>query len=72
MKAFDEKFARIKEKFGPKPEGLVRVALQYVLSYNVVGCVIPGFRNKAQVEMNLWGADLALTKEEVKFVRNIF
>jgi len=72
MKAFDEKFAKIKEKFGSKPEGLVRVALQYILSYNVVGCVIPGFRNKAQVEMNLFGADLKLTEEEVRFVAETF
>lgn len=72
MKAFDEKFDKIKEKFGSKPEALVRVALQYVLGYNVTGCVIPGFRNKAQVEMNLFGADMKLTEEEVRFVADTF
>jgi myo-inositol catabolism protein IolS len=72
MKIFDEKFEKIKEKFGSKSEGLVRVALQYVLSYNAVGCVIPGFRNKAQVEMNIFGADLKLTDEEVGFVTETF
>ncbi|MBU0650718.1 aldo/keto reductase [bacterium] len=44
---------KIKKRFGEKPEDLARVALQYVLSVDRVGCVIPGFRNKKQVECNL-------------------
>jgi aryl-alcohol dehydrogenase-like predicted oxidoreductase len=72
MKEFDIKFDKIKEKFGKEPEKLIRVALQYLLGYNVVGCVIPGFRNKAQVEMNLWGTERPLSAEEMEFIKRLF
>ncbi len=72
MAEFEKKFAKIRGKFGDKAENLVRVALQYVLGYNTVACVIPGFRNRAQVEINLAGADEPLNAEEMKFIEDTF
>ncbi len=66
------KMARIKQRFGSSPEDLARVALQYLLSHEVVACVIPGFRNKAQVEVNLAGADKPLSREDAAFVEEVF
>jgi len=50
-------------------ENLARVALQYLLAHPCVGCVIPGFRDLRQVEMNLAGADSPLTPDDAAFVR---
>jgi aryl-alcohol dehydrogenase-like predicted oxidoreductase len=72
----EENLARVKQKvdqlrarFGEEPKGLARVALQYLLSYPCVACVIPGFRDLRQVEMNLGGADAPLAADEVAQVR---
>jgi aryl-alcohol dehydrogenase-like predicted oxidoreductase len=51
---------------------LARVALQYLLSFPWVACVIPGFRDRRQVEMNLAGADRPLSAEDAAFVRGVF
>jgi myo-inositol catabolism protein IolS len=72
LEEIEPKIEKLKSKFGSETRDLSRVALQYLLSYNIVGCVIPGFRNKKQVEANLFGADMALTKDEVEFVREVF
>ncbi|MCE5300904.1 MAG: aldo/keto reductase [Spirochaetia bacterium] len=68
----EPKVEKLKERFGREIKDLSRVALQYVLSYDVTGCVIPGFRNKAQVEVNLTAADNPLTQEEVNYIRETF
>jgi aryl-alcohol dehydrogenase-like predicted oxidoreductase len=68
----EPKLERLKEKFGSQVERLARAALQYLLHYKVVGAVIPGFRNLAQVKVNLMAADDPLTNEEFEFVRKIF
>jgi aryl-alcohol dehydrogenase-like predicted oxidoreductase len=65
----EPKLARLKARFGETPQALARVALQYLLSYPCVACVIPGFRNRAQVEANLASADRPLSPEDVAFVR---
>jgi aryl-alcohol dehydrogenase-like predicted oxidoreductase len=62
------KIERLKERFGKEPKALSRAALQYLLAYPCVGCVIPGFRDLAQVEMNLAGADEPLTEQDVAYV----
>jgi len=72
LEKLEPKIEKLKSKFGSETSDLSRVALQYLLSYNIVGCVIPGFRNKKQVEANLFGADMALTKEEAEFIRSVF
>ena len=66
------KMAKIKARFGAAPEDLARVALQYLLSFECVGCVIPGFRNKAQVAVNLAGSEKPLSAEDAAFVTSVF
>lgn len=68
----EPKLTRMKEKFGSQTENLARAALQYLLHYKVVGAVIPGFRNLAQVKVNLSAADKPLTDEEFEFIRKVF
>jgi aryl-alcohol dehydrogenase-like predicted oxidoreductase len=66
------KLARIKERFGASTEELAAVALNYVLSFPNVGCVIPGFRNESQVTCNLAAARTALSADDVAFIRTVF
>lgn len=68
----DEKLKLIKEKFGGNIEDLARVAIQYVLHSETVGCVIPGFRNLQQVKINLQAMDLPLTNEEYEWIKKLF
>ncbi len=68
----EPKLEHLKNKFGGSPKDLSRVALQYLLHYSSVAAVIPGFRNIAQVKMNLEAADKPLTKDEFEFVKNVF
>ncbi len=63
---------KLKSKFGSSVEDLARAALQYLLYYKEVGCVIPGFRNMKQVKSNLAGQDKPLTDEEFKFIKGLF
>ncbi|HSD62689.1 MAG TPA: aldo/keto reductase [Ignavibacteriaceae bacterium] len=65
-------FTKLKTKFGSSFEDLARAALQYILYYKVVGCVIPGFRNLKQVKTNLAGQDKPLSDEDFEFIKNIF
>ncbi len=68
----EPKIEALKKHFGPTGEDLARVALQYLLKYDRVAAVIPGFRNLAQVKMNLSAADKPLTNDEFSFVQSIF
>jgi len=68
----EPKIEKLKEHFGSTIEDLARVALQYLLHYEVVGSVIPGFRNLKQVEVNLSAADHPLSDDEFEFVKNTF
>ena len=72
MKKNDERIAKIKAKFGADTKDIARVMLQYVLSFDALGCTIPGFRNRRQVELNLTAAGKPWTAEEVKFVTEVF
>jgi aryl-alcohol dehydrogenase-like predicted oxidoreductase len=63
------KVDKVRARFGEDPKSLARVALQYLLAYPCVACVIPGFRDLRQVEMNLAGADMPLTADDVAYVR---
>lgn len=65
----EPKIEKLKSRFGNTPEALARMALQYLLFEPVVACVIPGFRNQHQVEVNLSGADQPLTAEDVAFIK---
>lgn len=68
----DPKIEALKKEFGDCTEELARVALQYLLHYNVTAAVIPGFRNLNQVKVNLTAADKPLTDDEFNFVKNLF
>ncbi len=68
----EPKLEKLKERFGITPQNLARVALQYLLSFDTVACVIPGFRNRSQVEINLTGADEPLTPQDIDYIRAVF
>lgn len=63
------KLARLKARFGDSLEDLASVALNYVLAFPHVACVIPGFRNERQVRVNLGAEGRGLSAEDVAFVR---
>ena len=64
-----ENLGPIKERFGATTEDLVRVALQFALARSEHGCVIPGFKNPAQVEASAAASGKPLSPEDVQFVR---
>ena len=68
----EPKLEKIKKEFGNTPEDLARVALQYLLHYNVTGAVIPGFRNLKQVKVNLSAMDKPLSNDEFEFIQSVF
>lgn len=63
---------KLKVKFGSSNHELSRAALQYLLHFDRVGAVIPGFRNLEQVKSNLSAMDKPLTQEEFNFIKDIF
>ena len=71
LEQLQPKMDQLMARFGSGTDALARVALQYVLSFPIVGCVIPGFRNKKQVAINLSGADDPLSDDDARFVRAI-
>ncbi|MGM0444191.1 MAG: aldo/keto reductase [Fibrobacterota bacterium] len=72
LKATSAAMERIKERFGAAPEDLSRVALQFVLYHKNVSGVIPGFRNKRQVEQNIRYADNPLTGDDIAYIYKAF
>lgn len=62
----------LKARFGHATEDLLRASLQYVLAYPEVSCVIPGFRNSAQVEMNLSASGKPISREDREWIRELF
>jgi len=72
LENIEPKIEKLKQHFGSSVEELARVALQYLLKYNVVGTVIPGFRNLHQVKVNLSAMNKPLTDDEFNLVKNIF
>ncbi len=72
LEKLEPKIEILKQKFGSNIENLSRAALQYLLHYNVVGAVIPGFRNLKQVMINLEAADKPLTDDEFNFLKELF
>ncbi|NOU35728.1 MAG: hypothetical protein HOO88_03005 [Kiritimatiellaceae bacterium] len=72
LRAVKPKLEKIKARFGSSTEDLAAVALNYVLSFPNVGCVIPGFRNERQVSCNLAGTGRSLSREDIEFIRATF
>ncbi len=68
----EPRIEKMKLKFGSSINELGRAVLQFLLYYNFVGTVIPGFRNLSQVKSNLFAADKPLTKEEFGFIEETF
>ncbi len=68
----EPKIELLKQKFGSSVQELARAALQFLLHFNQVGAVIPGFRNLQQVKNNLFAADKPLTDDEFEFIVNVF
>ena len=66
------KIEKLKSRFGKDVKDLARVALQYLLANPVVCCVIPGFRNLNQVEINLAGKDKPLSPDDVRYIGETF
>ncbi len=64
--------AKIKARFGENPDDMARAALQYLLTFECVACAIPGFRNPAQVKVNLHGADKPLSADDAAFITQVF
>jgi myo-inositol catabolism protein IolS len=69
LRKLRERLAPIKDRFGSSVRDLARVALQYPLARTQHGCVIPGFKNPEQVEINASAADKPLSPEDVEFIR---
>lgn len=63
------KLAKLKGRFGESIEDLASVALNYVLAFPHVACVIPGFRNERQMKVNVAAAGRELSAEDVAFVK---
>ncbi|MCE5272638.1 aldo/keto reductase [bacterium] len=72
LERMQPRLAELKKRFGGSTAELVRASLQYVLAYPSVSCVIPGFRNCAQVEMDLSAAGQPLTTEDREWIRELF
>lgn len=68
----EPRIEKMKQKFGASTEELGRAALQYLLHYNFVGTVIPGFRNLSQVKSNLYAVNKHITQEEFDFIEFTF
>lgn len=66
------KIEKLKSRFGGDVKDLARVALQYLLANPSVCCVIPGFRNQRQAEVNLSGWDKPLSADDVAFIGKTF
>jgi myo-inositol catabolism protein IolS len=67
----EPKIAKLKDRFGSDTGDLVRMALQYILHEPVVGCVIPGFRNADQVQMNVSVAGNPISDADAEYVRDV-
>jgi len=72
LKKVEPKIKKLKARFGKDGKDLARAALQYLLANPVVACVIPGFRNLNQVQINLAGQDNPLKTADVDFIRQTF
>lgn len=72
LRSIRPKLAQIKARFGSETDDLAAVALNYVLSFPNVACVIPGFRNERQVRCNLAAEGRALSETDLDAIRALF
>ncbi len=71
LRILHKRLAPIKERFGGSLEDMVRVALQYCLARSANSCVVVGFKNPQQVEMNLAASHRPLSADDVRFIQNV-
>ncbi len=69
LSALKPKLEKVKSRFGPTIEDLAAVALNFVLGHPNVACVIPGFRNAQQSEVNVSAAGRKLSEDDLAFIR---
>ena len=68
IRAIQPKLALLKQRFGSDVQDLVNMAVNYVLGFDTVSCVIPGFRNDQQAKMNVAAAGKTLSAEDMAFI----
>ena len=65
LESFIQKLDKAKATFGADTPDLLRMAIQFALRLQETSCVIVGFRNTQQVEMNAPISGKPLTEEEI-------
>lgn len=63
------KLEKIKSRFGATTGDLAATALQFVLGHPNVACVIPGFRNAKQAQINVAAGGRKLSEDDLAFIR---
>jgi myo-inositol catabolism protein IolS len=71
LQILQKRFVPMKERFGNAMEDLIRIALHYCLARSENACVLVGYKNALQVEMNLAVAGHYLSRNDVLFIREI-
>lgn len=72
LEEFAAKLDRVKKTFGAETPDLLRMAIQFALRLRETGCVIVGFRNVRQVEMDAAVSGRALSAAEIGLLDEIF
>lgn len=67
----EPKIEKLKQRFGGSVAEMSRMAQQYVLARQEVCSVIPGFRNKQQVQNNLYAVGKPLTEADLDYIREV-
>lgn len=70
--ALKPKLEKLKARFGDSVEDLAAMALNYLLAFPNVACVIPGFRNERQVRVNVGASGRTLSQEDLDFIAQVF
>ncbi|MFF8617943.1 aldo/keto reductase [Streptomyces sp. NPDC015350] len=70
LRIIQDGLAPLRERFGPAPAALTRVALQYCLQQADNAAVLVGFTRPEQVAENLTAIGTPLTADELTFVRD--
>ena len=71
LAAVQPRMQEIKQRFGDSIPDLASVALRFVLNFPQVACVIPGFRNAAQVKSNLSVVSRQLSNADMAFIKSV-
>ncbi len=72
IEALKPKLEKVKARFGGSVEDLAAMALNYLLAFPNVACVIPGFRNERQVRVNVGASGRTLSQEDLDFIAQVF